>query len=150
MSTVVTDILSAAKTQIETQLSSYSEMSFEINVEKNTYRGSDSKYAFYPGSSTEVDGVTTYYTMDHTFNLVLAKTIHDRKSDADLRLARNELYSNTTTLFSRFYTYKLGLPSQVLHVRDLDIAEAEFLDDNKVIVLRSSMIIRYRTLLNSF
>lgn len=150
MATIVSQIITAAKAQIATTLgATYSELAFEIDLEKNNFRSNDKRYGFIPlEAANNETSINRYYTLDHRFNLILTQQADIRQSDADLRAVREDLYDKMDELFQAFILTKLGLSSIIMLIDSPEIEAPEYLEDNRLVVLRGTITIKYRQSIN--
>jgi hypothetical protein len=147
VSTIVTDILTNAKSTISTTLgASYQELRFVYDVSKNDLRAAYLAYGMRPLSATTADsGTVRAYTLDQGFEIILLNTSARPDSDAEKTTAIGVMYDKCDEIFKALVNSKAGVPSYVLVVNQPSISEPEFLEENKVIVLRMQLNIRYRS-----
>lgn len=146
MSTLITTILSAVKSNIATVLGgAYSELDYTHDVSKNKWKGSNSRYGVLALESIQTSGVTSYYTVDHKFQVILTnsyKTGDNNDSDLSSKLlTMQELFHD---IYVSLYKAKCGAPSVVMNIRDITIDEYELLADDKVIKITATFLITYR------
>lgn len=146
MSNYVQQIITNVKSEAATTLgSSYQELQFVYDVEKNNYRGAYLGYGVRPLEANTADGVVGAYTLDHGFELILTSNVARTDSDAEREDVLEVLYNKADEIFKALVNSKLGLASFVLNVFDPSISEPEFYDDSKFVVLRMQFIIKYRS-----
>jgi hypothetical protein len=85
--------------------------------------------------------------MAHTFQIILLDDYQNYSNDSEQALALNKLYENLHLVTQDFMGKKLPLPNplyQVMLVRGLSFDEPEYLDDNKIVVLRANIQMQYK------
>lgn len=149
MSTIVQDILTQTKALAATTFgATYQELRYVYDVAKNDIRSGRLAYGVRPLSAATSAGVTRVYTMDHVFELVMTDTAARTDSDENAEDALNVMYSKADDLFKAMVNTKISLASTVLNVFNPSISEPEFIDDQKLIVLRMQFTVMYRSALN--
>ena len=84
MAVIVSDIVSGMRTVISTALGAgWQELRNWYNVEKNDVRSAAQAYNVRPLSASPVDGVMKYYTVDHTFEVILSDVIARGNDDSE-------------------------------------------------------------------
>lgn len=146
MSTVSLDVNNAIKTCIQTVMGTeYKEMAYNFDITPNTFKNLKTQYAVQAGEVEEISGVTKYLTFSQTFRVVLASDGSDSGlTDAGSVAASFELRQKMFELYVHLINTKAGLPSRVMNVTSLNMDTPEYLDDEKVTVLRGSFNIIFR------
>jgi len=146
MSVLINDLLAGIKTRVSTVLGSeFSELPFLIDVSQNNFNQNHNRYGVIPQASFETDSVTKYVTMEQVFQVVLTKAfIDDGISDADKQAKRTELQDLFLDIYKDLINTKAGVPSIVMNITDLNVEDAEYLDEEKVVVMKASINILYR------
>lgn len=146
MSTTVKDIVDAFESDISTNVlgSEWSELLYKFDIEQNNFRSNDQRYAVIPGFGQSFSGILKNYTVAHDFQCILVRSFINRDGDAALRTALYDIYDKFDDIYKRLLSYKLGIPSVVLHVESFTIEEPEILDENNVVAVRSTFTIQYR------
>lgn len=146
MSTIINDLTSSIKTSIATTLGvEYSELPFVIDVSKNNFNQNHNRYGVIPVASFETASVTKYVTMQQTYTMVLTKAyIDDGIGDADMQAKRTELQDLFIDIYKNLVNSKAGIPSIVMNITDLNVEDAVFLGDEKVVIMNASFNVLYR------
>lgn len=146
MSTVSLDLSNSLKTCIQTVMGpEYKEMAYNFEVTPNTFKNAKNQYAVQAGEIEEISGVTKYLTFSQTFRVVLASEGRDSGlTDAGSVAASFDLRQKMFELYVHLINTKAGLPSRVMNVTQLNMDTPEYLDDEKVTVLRGNFNIIYR------
>jgi len=146
MANIVSQIVSAAKSQISTTLgATYSELDFEVDLDRNNFRTNDKRYGFLPREAdTTETTINRFYTLDHRFEIILTQRADIRQDDSDLRTVREDLYDQMDEIFQVMHLQKLGLTNVIMLIDGPTVEEPEYLEDNRLVVLRGSVIIKYR------
>jgi hypothetical protein len=146
MAAIVQNITTSGKDLIATLLgSTYKELRFVFAVEKNDIRSAEKAYGFRPLEASTAETTVKTYTLDHRFEVVLTDTIGRSDDDVQRTDAINQMYNNSDEIFKEFINTKLGLPLTVLNISEQSISEPEFVLDNKLVILRMQMTVKYRS-----
>lgn len=144
MSTVVQDIFTNLKSQAATTLgANFQVLRRVFDPSQNDLRASYQGYAIRHGSAINAAGVTRFYTLDQTFELVLMNTTAVRNDDADIQTTINGLYDKADEYLKDIITTKIGLPTTVLNIESLGITTPEILENGSVIII-VSFVVKYR------
>lgn len=150
MATLVQDIVEAFESEIATELgATYSELIYKYDIEKNSFRTNDKRYGVIPLFAETVEGVLCHYTMDQTFQVVLTHGYVSGVDSSDKESKLFLLYDKMSEITKMAYSKKLGLSSTVLNINPVSIDDPEFLEENKVVILRGNYVVRYRERLDS-
>lgn len=99
------------------------------------------------GSAAEAAGVTRVYTMDHSFEILLAKYVPPGNDDEARQDVFAELYNAGDEIFRQLLLQKVGLPAIVLNVQNPSISEPVILG-NDTALIRFGVVIKYRNAVN--
>ena len=146
MSTLVNDLLDSIKTRVASVLGSeYGELPYVIDVSQNNFNQNHNRYGVIPAASFESESVTKYVTMIQSYQLVLTKAfIEDGISDADKQAKRTELQDLVYDIYKDLVNTKAGIPSIVMNITDLQVEDATYLNEEKVVVINASFNVLYR------
>lgn len=147
---VVEQINDAITTEVSTTLGvNYAELNYLLDVEKNNFVSNAKKYGVRPLSASTTEGVTRFYTLDHAFQVILT---HDYAphpaNDQDQRDKTFLLFDKLDDLMKNLFKNKAGIPNIILNIDSVSIAEPEYFDEQKVLVLRADFNVKYRQALN--
>jgi hypothetical protein len=147
---IVEQINDGITTVITTTLGvTYSELSYLINVEKNNFKANTKRYGVRPLAANTTEGITRVYTVNHSFQVILTHDYFSNPSnDQDQRDKTFLLYDKLDEIMKNLFINKAGLPSIVLNIDSVSIAEPEYFDDEKVLVLRADFNVKYRQAVN--
>jgi len=150
MSTIITDIFTAIKSEVTTQFPLKRELRRIFDVDQNEHRLIEDSFAVRHLEQVDVNesGITKAYTDEQRFEIILTEKTNDRLSDAAIQTQINSLYDNISELKKSFYFKKLGLPSTVLKVDNINVDEPELLNGREFLLIRMNIRVRYRELLN--
>ncbi len=149
MSTLVTQIRTGINTIITANLSTYSTMPFVFDPEKNDFRRVEKSYGIVAlGAATNSEnGVLKTYTLDHEFQILLARRFVKRDNDDNALTVIDDLYDQADTLFVKMLGTKLTLPLIVMTVHSPSMSEPEILE-NSAALLRLGFTVEYRNTLD--
>jgi hypothetical protein len=79
---------------------------------------------------------------------MLTDTIARDDSDAQRETVLNTMYNKAHEIFKDLVNQKINLASFVMNVSQPSLSEPEFIDDNKIVILRMQFVVKYRSNLN--
>lgn len=145
--TIVSDIVDAMNVEISGVLgSSFKELQFIVDVERNNFRQNNNRYGVLHGAASQLEGVTRNLTFSQVFTVVLTTGYQESAlSDEYARDESMRLYGEMLEIHQVLVREKAGAPAVVINVANtIDIEDPEYLDDEKVTVLRANVEILYR------
>lgn len=149
MSNYVEQIIDETKSLIAGELgSTYQELRFIYDIEKNGLRNARLAYGVRPLGAGTAETLVRAYTLDHQFEIILSDTFARGDNDEQREAALNAMYDKSDEIFKELVNHKINLSSFVLNIFEPSMSEPEFLDDNKFIVLRMQYLVKYRSDLN--
>lgn len=122
----------------------YTRLRKVFSPEENDLRNINQAFGVRHGAASTADGVTRVYTMDHGFEVLLAKRASTRNSDLTIQETINELYDKADDVFRNIHLTKLNLPSIVLIVDSPNIGVPEILE-NECVLLTLGFNVKYRS-----
>lgn len=122
----------------------YTRLRKVFSPEQNDFRSVNQAFGVRHQGASSAAGVTRVYTMDHAFEVVLAKRASSRDSDLTIQETINELYDKADDVFRNIHLTKLALPSIVLIVDTPTIGAPEILD-NECVLLTLGFNVKYRS-----
>ena len=148
MSNIVEQIYDSVVTLTGTELgATWTRLSKVFDPAQNNFREINQAFGVRPRGALTSEGVTRVYTMDHTFDVLLAKRASSRDSDLAILETEFILFSAADELFKKFFLSKLALPSIVLIVNSPSLSDPEVLD-NGCVLLTASFNVKYRNLID--
>ena len=146
MATIMTDIKDAVKTEVAAQLGpTYKELAYVEDVAKNSLRTSSDRYGVRALALFETDSVTKYNTYQQNFELIISRGyIQSSVDDTEQVDASYDLRAEVFDIYKRLVNNKGGSPANVMNVNNLTISEPEYLEDDKVVIIRANFDILYR------
>lgn len=144
MSTIVKQIAEAIESRILAK-TSYRELDYKLDITKNTFKGNKKRYGVIPKAGSTVEGVNKVYTMDHGFEMILTTSyVNASNNDADQIAKTFDLYDKADIIFKDVFLSKAGLPTIILNIVGIGLAEPEYIGEHHLIVLRSEFTVKYR------
>ena len=147
MSTI-NDIKAGIITRLNSSISTYSQLSYQVDVARNKFKGNSKGFAVHPNSATEVDSLIGAFTMDHSFAITLTNSYNNGASSQigdTLKSSRiTEINDDILTAYKDLVNNKGSIDASILVINDLSIDEAEFLDEEKVITIQFNINIKYK------
>jgi len=145
LASIVSDIVSGVRTVASTALGAgWQTLRNWYEVDKNDVRSAAQAYNVRPLGAIPVDGAMKFYTVDQTFELILTDVIARGHGDSERETALLVLYNKADEIFKDLHNTKVNGTSGVLLVSQPSLAEPEFLDEKKIIVLRMQFVVKYR------
>lgn len=142
--TPISDIITALQTRVAA-VTTYSQLPYVIDVDKNSFKLSQQGYAVRPALASETLSVTKNLTYLQTFEVVLTKGyIQSSVDDSSLQSA---IKTNSDLMHSVFVDLEKtrgGLPATILNILDFIIVEPEIIEESKVVVITGQFSILYR------
>lgn len=145
MATQITDIVNGIEGRIAAVQPTWAELPYKIEVQKNNLSNHTDRYGARALDSEQLDGVTKQLTFTQSFEVVLTQGYNQSSiNDIEQVNAGLSLRAVMLDLYLDFINTKVGLPGTVLNITDLSQGEMEYLEQDKVAILRSTMNITYR------
>lgn len=146
MATSVTDISNGINTRLLAVLgSSYKQLPFVNDISKNSLSISNMMYGNRPLPAFEAETVTKRLTFLHTFEIIVTTGYSDSNiDDAPQVAAALGLYEQMLEIHEDMENTRCGVPATVLNVLNASMSEPEYLENEKVVVLRATIDVLYR------
>jgi len=147
LSNIVEDINDSLLTEIAAAVgSTFKQLDYVHNVEKNQFRNQAKRFGVRPLGGVQVSGVTREYTIDQEFELVLTTDYLDRdgNGDADQVAQSLLLFDKMDDILVRILRTKVGIPLIVMAVSGFTLDEPLFIEEAKIVVQTTRVIVRYR------
>lgn len=148
MSTNATTIIAAIKVQAASVLgTSYVELAYSNNLDKNSFNGNFKRYGVLPADATEISSITNYVTIDQNFELILIDSfINTAMSDSAESAKGSALQDLAYDVYRNLISTKCGVPNSVIQVHSFTAAKPETIED-KAVTVRASFSVKYRALI---
>lgn len=125
----------------------YSRLSFSSDISQNTSGKTSKKYSVSALGAFEAQGVTSSITLDQQFEVTLTDSFQTPKNS----LNDNEKYDKglalqdkALELYSDFVSNKSLISSQIIIVNNFNMNELEYLDEEKVVILKFNFNLKYK------
>ena len=143
---IVSDIITQAKARMASLLgATYSELSYVYELTKNNQRQLKLGYGMRPLSATAAEGVTNFYTMSHSFEVILTDVFAKDTDDSEKITKFDTMYENADMIFKDLLGAKINLPLVVLTVNGQELLEPEVFRDDNFLALRMQINVIYRS-----
>lgn len=139
----VSTILTQLASQIGSLLPDYTELDYVYDNEKNTFRTGERRYGVGVEDGSSVEGTVKSITIDQTFFVKIVDCTANRSSDTSERIAISSLYDDFETIQKNIFQKKIGIPSVVLVVSEVDMESPEKVGDN-TIMLKGNFTVKHR------
>lgn len=140
----VASLLTGIETQIQAALPTYKALTHVVDVSKNSFGSTKTRYGVLPLNVTEVSGATNAYTVDQDFEIVLTDSfITTSQGDTGAREKALSLIDKAHTVYKKLIQTKCGDPSNCLLVSSLRISDPIY-DESKIVVIQFNISVRYR------
>lgn len=145
----IANIKSGIEARLAISIPSYSKAAYEIDIADNKFKGNAALFSVVPGSASEVDGLINAFTLDHTFTITLSNSYNQgAKSQIGdtLKSSRiTELNDDILAAYKDLCVNKSAISSTILVLNQLEVNEAEFIDESKVILISFTVNIKHKT-----
>lgn len=145
IATITANVISRVSTLLG---ATYSKLSFADDLNENKWARAAKRYSVVPKSANVTDGVLGSNMIDHRYEITLTDTFSLGPTAAlndDLKIQRiNELQDNALLIYRDLQNNKTLLSSSVLIVSGLSINDAVILQDEKIVVIKFELIIKYK------
>jgi len=124
---------------------SYKELAYLEDIEKNSFLTSNDRYGCRALVANQTPGVTKYTTLVQSFEIVISKGyIQSSVGDSEQVIKSYDIRANILSIYNRLVRNQAGSPVVVMNVNGLVVSEPEYLEDDKVVVVRATMDITHR------
>lgn len=148
MATEINDIKAGIAARLAIAIPAYTQLSYQVDVSKNKFKGNSKGFSINPRGASETDGLIGAFTMDHNFSITLTDSYNNgAKSQIgdDLQASRiTELNDDILTTYKDLIVNKSSIDASILVINGLEIGEADFLDEEKVITIEFSINVKYK------
>lgn len=146
MSNIAEQVREAMESIIATELPTFSQLRYKLDVSKNTGPGNGRGFGVTAGPAVATETVTKTITLDHGFNVKLMDNFRKQQSDAAAIDVIDDLYDKHDEISKVMAEKKAGLPAIVIVVTLDSIDEPEILEDEAVL-LTANYTVKYRSLI---
>ena len=127
---------------------SFSKISFTGDLSANKFGKSSKRFGVVPDNASETAGVLGANTLDHKFIMVLTDGYNagaaTQVSD-DLKMEKIvELQDKALEIYKSLQANKSSISASVLIINNLNINAVEFLEEEKVAVIRFELTVKYK------
>lgn len=150
MATTVQDIIAGGRTRIAAVLAANSwtdarQIRWSFSLDRNSPEDLRQGYTIYPIQASTAETIAGYYTLDHTFEVVLSDGL-GMIDDGDEHVfdVIEDLYDKADLVFRDLVNTQFGIPSQVMHVYEPAIEEPLLINDTEAVALVMSFDVKYR------
>lgn len=146
MSNNVSSIITSIKSSLSNTLgSSWSEIDYSRNIEKNNNKGIKKRYGVNPQDAQEVDSQTRYITLDHNFEVILTdQYVNTPMSDSSEQTLTKDLLDKAFDCYKDFIATRLN-NANVINISQYSSEPPETNDESKYVIVRFTFTVRYRT-----
>jgi hypothetical protein len=148
MANEINDIKAGIISRLAISIPTYSQLSYQVDVAQNKFKGNSKGFAVHPQSATETDSLVGAFTMDHTFSITLTNSYNEGSKSQigdSLKSSRiTELNDDILIAYKDLVNNKGNIDNTILVINDLNIEDAEFLEEEKVITVKFNVNIKYK------
>lgn len=150
MSNIVEGINDDLKTVVTNSVGAgWSELDHVYDLEKNSFRTNFQRYGVIPDSAVQSLSISKYYTMEQNFIVILTDRYMDRsRNDTDKKATVFTLFNKMDEIFKEAYLTRIN-NANVVNIKELAMDTPEFLEEEKMVVLRATFTIIYRNQVNN-
>lgn len=123
----------------------YTKLSFSRIIESNKFNQGKKRYSVNSKNMAVTNGVVNSNTLDHSFEIVLTDTYQSGQNlnDEYLHEITTGLQDKALAIYKDLQVNKNFLYSKCLVVNNLYINEPIFLEEEKVVILRFNINVKY-------
>jgi len=146
----MSDIMRTIRDGIETRVAAvagggYSKLAYVEQIEKNSFNTSNDRYGVRALGALQNPGVTRHTTFTQSFEVVLTKGYIQSSIDDTEQVEKSyDLRAIILDIYTDLVNTKAGVPAVVMNIFNLEFAEPEYLEEDKVVITRSTMDITFR------
>lgn len=148
MANEINDIKAGIISRLGIVLPAYTQLSYQVDVSQNKFKGNAKGFAVHPQSASETDSLVGAFTMDHSFGITLTNSYNEGgKSQLgdSLKSSRiTEINDDILIAYKDLVNNKGIIDGSILVINDLNIEDAEFLEEEKVITIKFNINIKYK------
>ncbi len=148
MSNEVATITASINTRTAAVLgSSYSELAFLNEIEKNNFKGANQRYGTQALaiSSAEEKGVLGSFTVDQVFEISLTDFYASEQTGDSDRINKGiALLDQALLIYKDLINNRAGSPSIVIKTGDVSTSDPEYLTEDNVVVIKMQVLVTYR------
>lgn len=148
MANEINNIKAGIITRLGIALPTYNQLSYQIDIGKNKFKGNAKGFAVHPRNASETEGLVGSFSMDHVFSITLTNSYNNGAASQlgdTLQSSRiTEINDDILTTYKDLVNNKGSIDSSILLISDLDIEEAEFIEEEKVITIKFNINIKYK------
>jgi len=145
----VTTIQNGILTRLATHLgSTWSTLDYIIDLSQNKFRRQEKRYGVRALGSSQVEGRIHAITQDQVFEVILVHSYATTQKDDSDKVTKTLLLQDAVqTLYNDLVSNLCGADGVVIHTFDLSIDEPDYLDTEKVVILRFSFTVKHHNVL---
>jgi len=145
LATIIEQINTAISDRVVATIGpTYIELAYIFDVTKNNFFGNNKRFGVRPLTADSVDTITNTYTADQPFEIILTHGFINQSNDKDQRAKVFLLTDRIDVLLKDIIKSKAGLNNIILKINEFSILEPEFLEEDKVVILRLQLTVQYR------
>lgn len=145
MATIIEQINTAIGDRIIAKIGpAYKELDYILDVAKNKFSKNNKRFGVRPLTAESIDTITNTYTADQPFEIILTHGFINQSNDKDQRAKVFLLTDRIDVLLKDIIKSKVGLNNIILKMNEFSILEPEFLEEDKVVIIRLQITVRYR------
>jgi hypothetical protein len=148
MATLINDIKDGIAARIAIAAPTYSVLSYQVDIAQNKFKGNSKGFAIQPSYGSEVDGLIGAFTMDHQFSVTFTNSYNQgAKSQVGDTLKSSRITEITDDILDTYKDLcvnKGNIDTSILIINGLDIEQAEFIDEEKVITVKFNFNVKYK------
>ena len=145
---MISTIKNNLETRILASLIGYSKLSFINDLKLNKFGNQSKRFSVKAMSANSNEGQVGINTLDHKFEITLTDSYAygaTSQLNDDMQSAKTvELQDNSLILFKSFQLNKASISSNILIINELSLKEVEYLNEEKIAVLKFEINIKYK------
>jgi len=123
----------------------YKTLAYLEDIQKNAFTMNNDRYGVRALVAVQTPGVTKYTTLTQSYEIVISKGyIQSKINDSEQVTKSYDIRAQILDIYKQLVNTKAGAPAQVMNVFSLIISEPEYLEVDKVVIVRATMDITHR------
>ena len=145
MANIIEQINDAIEVRVLAVLGSpFLELDYVIVVDKNHFLNNKQRYGVRPLAGDSILTVTNTYTANQVFEIIITHDYVNQNDDTDQRAKMFLLQDKVDSLLKDIIKTKVGLNNIILKIDEFVIAEAEFIEEESLVIQRLQLTVQYR------
>ena len=140
--TTLATVKAAIETQVAT-ITSFTKLKHVTDPSKESYKSANNKYGVRFLSGVEEEGNYRSVRYAVPVEITLTKVFNNSHITDNADTIEVTLQQNILDIYKQLQNTKAGSPANVVQVTDLTVAESDILEDDKIIIVKGTCLVRF-------